>query len=620
MHGVRPGGTVLRLRPRAVILSLFVLLAMAFGGRADHPKRVLLVYESESTLLAAEQIASGFHEYMEANAPEHIEYYTEYLDTLRFSTAEHRARLASFLEAKYRPLDLDVVVAAGPGALRFVVETRERFARNVPVVFGAVTESSAAAGSLPADVKGVISRFDLAKTVQLASRLQPQARKLTVMYGSAPFDRRWGDTAFAVLGKRYAGLDVEYVSGLSLDGFRSTAAGLSSDTALVILTVFEDAEGTKFVPRDAAAAITEASNAPVYSVYGSYFGPKVVGGHVGTFQSTGAQMAALSLDIVRGDHSAPQTTPAREAAVVDWGAVQRWGIDDVLIPDGAEIVGFEPSAWERYRIPISAALLVMAAQMLTIAALVYQNQRGRRLEATLASERIELAHLSRRSQLGELSGAFAHELTQPLTSILANAEAGQKIASEQAPDMEEIRAIFDDIVADDRRASSVISQLRSMMLKGEASQEILDLNEAVRQTVALARAEMVARRTEVEVQDEWASVRVKANLVQLQQVILNLLVNAADAMADIPPKQRRVEIAVAKGKNGYCELSVEDMGPGIPAEMRSEVFKPFVSSKKGGLGLGLAICRSIVEAQGGKLFFDDAVKRGARAVVILPSA
>ncbi|WP_323131291.1 sensor histidine kinase [Sinorhizobium medicae] len=186
--------------------------------------------------------------------------------------------------------------------------------------------------------------------------------------------------------------------------------------------------------------------------------------------------------------------------------------------------------------------------------------------------------------------------------------------------MNEIRAIFDDIVADDRRASSVISQLRSMMLKGEASQEILDLNDAVRQTVALARAEMLARRTEVEVHNELASVRVKANLVQLQQVILNLLVNAADAMADIPPKQRRVEIAVDRSNNGYCELSVADMGPGIPVGMRGEVFKPFVSSKKGGLGLGLAICRSIIEAQGGKLFFDDGVKRGARAIVILPSA
>ncbi|WP_457663307.1 sensor histidine kinase [Sinorhizobium medicae] len=610
---------VLRIRPQTVIVTMFALIAGTLVCHATEPRRVLLIYESESTLVAAMQLASGFQEYMEANDPGHVEYYTEYLDTLRFSSPEHSLRLAGFLEAKYRQLNLDVVVAAGPGALRFVLETRERFANDVPVVFGAVTESSVT-GNLPPDVKGVVSRFDVGKTVQLASRLQSRARKVVVMYGSAPFDRKWGDTATAVLGERYAGLDVEYVSGLSLDGFRKTAAELPSDAALVILTVFEDAEGMKFVPRDAARAIAAASGAPVYGVYSSYLGFRVLGGYVGTFPSIGAQMAALSLDVMRGDLSAPRTTPAQETALVDWREVQRLGIDDVLIPEDAEILSYAPSVWERYRLPISAALLVIAAQMLTIAALVYQNRRGRRLEATLASERVELAHLSRRSQLGELSGAFAHELTQPLTSILANAEAGQRLATETAPDMNEIRAIFDDIVADDRRASSVISQLRSMMLKGEASQEILDLNDAVRQTVALAHAEMLARRTEVEVKNELASVRVKANLVQLQQVILNLLVNAADAMADIPPKQRKVEIAVDRSNNGYCELSVADMGPGIPAGMQGEVFKPFVSSKKGGLGLGLAICRSIVEAQGGKLFFDDGVKRGARAIIILPSA
>lgn len=331
-------------------------------------------------------------------------------------------------------------------------------------------------------------------------------------------------------------------------------------------------------------------------------------------------MAALSLDIIKGDLSAPPTTPAREVALVDWREVRRWGIDDLLIPEGAEILNDEPTAWERYRLAIIAALLVIVAQMLTIAALTYQNRRSRKLEATLVSERLELAHLSRRSQLGELSGALAHELTQPLTSILANAEAGQRLATDEAPDIDEIHAIFDDIVADDKRASAVISQLRSMMLKGEASQEILDLNGAVHSTVALARAELLARRTEVEVIEQIAPLSVKGNLVQLQQVILNLLLNAADAMAHIPPKRRRVEITLGKRENGDCELTVADRGPGIPPEMRTEVFKPFVSSKKTSLGLGLAICRTIIESQGGALFFDDGVTRGARAVVILPSA
>lgn len=609
----------LQIRPLVFVLALLAFPATAIEGQTAAPKRVLIVYENESTLYAAVQVAAGIRQHMEANSSEHIEFYTEYLDTVRFPSPDHASRLVAFLEAKYRQLHLDVVMAGGPGALRFVLENRDRLAKGVPVVFGAVTENSIG-DDLPPDVKGIVSRFDLGRTVQLASRLQPRARRVVIMSGSADFDRSWDATARRVLGERYAGLDVEYVSGLSLAGFRSKAAELPSDSVLVILTVFQDAEGTKFVPREAATRIAAASSVPVYSVYSSYFGSHVVAGSVGTFQSIGAQMAALSLDIIKGDLSAPPTTPAREVALVDWREVRRWGIDDLLIPEGAEILNDEPTAWERYRLAIIAALLVIVAQMLTIAALTYQNRRSRKLEATLVSERLELAHLSRRSQLGELSGALAHELTQPLTSILANAEAGQRLATDEAPDIDEIHAIFDDIVADDKRASAVISQLRSMMLKGEASQEILDLNGAVHSTVALARAELLARRTEVEVIEQIAPLSVKGNLVQLQQVILNLLLNAADAMAHIPPKRRRVEITLGKRENGDCELTVADRGSGIPPEMRTEVFKPFVSSKKTSLGLGLAICRTIIESQGGALFFDDGVTRGARAVVILPSA
>lgn len=291
-----------------------------------------------------------------------------------------------------------------------------------------------------------------------------------------------------------------------------------------------------------------------------------------------------------------------------------------MIPEGTRILNYEPTAWERYRLQILIALTVIAAQTMTIGALLVQDRRRRRLEEALSTERLELAHLSRRSQLGELSGALAHELAQPLTSILANAEAGQRLAMADAFDRTEVKEIFDDIIADDKRAASVIAQLRSMMLKGDASLEVLDLNEAVRTTVTLASAELMARRTEVTVIESPGEERVKANLVQLQQVILNLLLNAADAMETMPTKQRKVEISVRRREDGTRELAVSDKGPGVPPEMRNEVFKPFVSTKKTGLGLGLAICRSIIEAQGGKLFFDDSVERGARAVIALPAA
>lgn len=586
---------------------------------AASPQRVLVVYENESTLAAVVEIAAGLREKLEAAAPGHIEIYTEHLDITRFASADRRQWLADDLEAKYRDVRLDVVLAVGPGALRFVLERRDRLAKGVPVVFGAIRDLSAFQ-PLPADVKGIVSHFDVSKTLQLARQLQPRAKRAVVLSGSSGFDRSWEATVRASLGDRHAGFDIDYMSGLSLEGFKKAAAALPREAVLLILTVFEDKDGQRFVPRDAAEAIAGVASVPAYTVYSSYFGANVLAGHVGPFQMIGSQMGDLALEVLRGDMTAPQTSVTREADLVDWRQVQRWGIDRNLIPAQTQILNYEPTSWERFRLPILLALSVIAAQTLTIGALLIQNRRSRRLEEDLATERLELAHLARRSQLGELSGALAHELAQPLTSILANAEVGRRLADAETDDRSEIRDIFDDIIADDKRAASVIAQLRSMMMKGDVALDVLDLNEAVRATVTLAHAELMSRRTDVTVVEAPGDVAVKANLVQLQQVILNLLLNAADAMETMPPKQRKVEISVRKREDGFRELAVADAGPGIPPAMRADVFKPFVTTKKSGLGLGLAICRTIIEAQGGKLIFDDGVTRGARAVVTLPPA
>ncbi|WP_457585864.1 sensor histidine kinase [Ensifer canadensis] len=609
----------MRFRCRLVVATFLLLVFAPALAVAASPQRILVIYENESTLIAVVEIAAGLRERLETSAPGHIEIYTEHLDTVRFPSAERRKQLTDDLVAKYRDMQLDVVLAVGPGALRFLLDRRDRLASGVPIVFGAVRDISAFQ-PLPADVKGIVSRFDVSKTLQLAKQLQPQAKKAVVLSGSSAFDRGWEANARATLGDHHAGFDIEYLSGLSLDGFKQAAAALPADAVLMILTVFEDKDGQRFVPRDATDAIAKAASVPVYTVYSSYFGANVLAGHVGTFQMIGSQMGDLVLQLLQGDTSAPQASPTREADLVDWREIRRWGIDRNLIPAGTQILNYEPTAWERYRLPILLALSVIAAQTLTIGALLFQNKRSRRLEEDLSTERLELAHLSRRSQLGELSGALAHELAQPLTSILANAEAGLRLAIDETGDRTEIKEIFDDIIADDKRAASVIAQLRSMMLKGDAALDVLDLNEAVRATVALAHAELVARRTEVTVVEGPSEASVKANLVQLQQVILNLLLNAADAMETMPPKQRKVEISVRKREDGFRELAVADAGPGIPPAMRAEVFKPFVTTKKTGLGLGLAICRTIIEAQGGKLTFDDGATHGARAVVALPPA
>jgi len=233
----------------------------------------------------------------------------------------------------------------------------------------------------------------------------------------------------------------------------------------------------------------------------------------------------------------------------------------------------------------------------------------KRAIAQAREQRQQLAHLGRAAVLGELSGAFAHELAQPLTSILGNAEAALELLPADTPGLSEIRDMLRDIIKDDVRAAEVIQRLRSMLMQGEIQRRPVDLNQVVRDVLALARSDLITRNVSVATQLEPQAALVLADPVQLQQVLLNLIVNACEAMSGSPLSRRRLTIATRPVDEGRAlECSVADCGCGIAAGDTERIFQPFVTTKKQGLGLGLAICRSIVEAHGGRLWAENAAE------------
>ena len=239
---------------------------------------------------------------------------------------------------------------------------------------------------------------------------------------------------------------------------------------------------------------------------------------------------------------------------------------------------------------------------------------GHKQAITQAREqRQQLAHLGRAAVLGELSGAFAHELAQPLTAILGNAEAALELLPPDAPRLSEVRDMLRDIIKDDVRAAEVIQRLRSMLTQGEIQRHRVDLDQLVREMLALARGDLITRNISVSTQLDSQAALVLADPVQLQQVLLNLIVNAAEAMSTTAAGERRLTIATRRSDAGrMLECSVADRGCGIPPGDHERIFQPFVTSKKQGLGLGLAICRSIIEAHGGRLWAENAADaRGA---------
>lgn len=239
------------------------------------------------------------------------------------------------------------------------------------------------------------------------------------------------------------------------------------------------------------------------------------------------------------------------------------------------------------------------------------------LEREREQQREELAHLARVGTLAELSGSMAHELNQPLAAILSNAQAAQRFLAQEPPNLEEVRGSIADIITDDKRAGEIIRRLRAMLKKQAPDYQLVDTNLLVADVLRLARSDLLNRKVRVVTDLQPGLPAVRADFVQLQQVFINLILNAGDAMTD-EPEPHELTVTTMATSQGFVEVRFCDNGVGIPPADLDRIFEPFVTSKRDGIGLGLAVCRSIILDHGGRLWATENLGRGATLHVALP--
>lgn len=265
----------------------------------------------------------------------------------------------------------------------------------------------------------------------------------------------------------------------------------------------------------------------------------------------------------------------------------------------------------------SIALILL--QTILIVLLLIQNRRYQRARDQVQQQYEEVTHAARLALVGEITASVAHEVAQPMSAILSNVETAQFLLRQRQPDLPAVLEILGDIRKDDLRADAIVRRLRVLLRKRELHFEVADLNSIVANAVAVIMPDAARRHIPIRTALEADLPRVTADPVLLQQVLLNLLMNALEAMADTPQSERALVVRTERHNSAFVRATVLDSGGGIAAEHEGKVFDSFFTTKRGGMGLGLSIARSIVDMHGGKIWVEQREPGGAVFTFTVPS-
>jgi len=604
---------------RRVALTLLVLLGAAANGTAQLVQKQVLVLQSfDRGNIVIDNFTTNFHVELDERTEQPVNFVQVVVGPIGAVGAPEEA-LVNFVVSTFgdgpKP---DLIVTMGGPASIFARKYRGLLFPDTPLLFAAVDQRYLRDAPPGENETAVTAANDFPRLIDDILQVLPQTRQVFVIAGTGRLGQFWRRELEEPFTRFRGRLTFEWLDKLSLSEILRRCSSLPANSAIFYLAFGTDASGTAYADERVLAELHATADAPVFGAQSVYLGAGVVGGSMLPMDTLSRNTADVALRLLNGEPPRSINTPPQRPGqpVFDWRELERWSIPESRLPSGSVVRYRAPSLWRAYKGTVLSAVGALAVQSLLIGGLLYQRRARQRAEIESRRNLALAADADRRQTMSALAGSMAHELGQPLSSMIHNAQAARIMLSSNRATPETVGEILSDIEDEGVQATQIIDRHRTMLRSHQLDKKPIDVHAVIHESLAMVAHDMRARQIDVGLNLSSNRGIITGDQVLLQQVLVNLLMNAMDAMVDTPPARRRVTISTEVTATDVA-VSVGDAGTGLPEQINGALFTPFVTTKRHGLGIGLTITRSIIEAHGGTIDAHNNPEGGATFTVTL---
>lgn len=603
-----------------LLFSLFIcgLTINSFAQKSDdiNPKNVLMLFALEPGQPFYEDLIESIKNKIRTDYHLPVNFYMDFVELTRFSDEQNLESFFEFFNKRHEGVKFDIFISVGPGLIPVMNKYRVPIIDSLPKLFFEISNPMLKQNTVNKGKKETFVFLDLEieKNFKCALDLFPDARNIFIMSGNSDLDKAFLNLYKFVLKDYKDKYTFNYLSGLTISELIDKLNNLPGKSLVFASSYQKDTKGVSYYNKEVMKTIFKHARAPIFQLFYAAFEGSI-GGLLINSSLVGEKLGEISVRILNGENPDSIGTYHGNFSeyIFDAKQLKKWKISEKSLPEGSIVLNKENSFFEENYLLIIAGFIFLVLETILLIFLInfYGKQKKQSIIIREQEDRyLRLVDFNRLSELSELTASLSHQLKQPLTAILCNSQALLRFINNDKFEKELSIEILGNIVENVKTASEIITSLRGMMKKETLEKKQVNINQIAKNVLILTNSQTTYNNIIVESKFDKKEPYIYADPMLIEQVILNLMENAIEEMKYKTNGQKKI-IIMTEMQDSSVNLSVMDNGTGIPDSLEKIIFRPFFSTKSEGLGIGLALCKSIIEEHEGEIKFENNASEGA---------